>query len=92
MEYKARKCETGLAATCAQTACMLGRMFMYKNTELKNHAVVWAWPELCIYVAIYIFWFVHGRTIFAFAQRQSRKRRIQVHTLFPCVKQHEPAV
>lgn len=61
-------------------------MFMYMKPELKNHAVVWAWPELCIYVAIYTFWFAHGRTIFAFAQRQSRKRGMQVHDLFPSIK------
>jgi len=71
---------------------MLGRMFMYKKPELKNHAVVWAWPELCIYVAVYTFWFAHSRTIFAFAQRQSRKRRVQVLTLFPSIINKELVV
>jgi hypothetical protein len=58
----------------------VGRVFFYKKPELKNHAVVWVWPELCIYIAVYIFWFAHGRSIFAFVERQSKSRRFQVRS------------
>ena len=35
--------------------------------------VVWIWPEMCFWVATYLFWFIHGRAVFSLVRHAGER-------------------
>jgi hypothetical protein len=50
--------------------CHVARVFLVeRDYTMVRLEVVWMWPEMCFWVATYLFWFIHGRQLFALARR-----------------------
>jgi hypothetical protein len=48
-----------------EATCWVGKAFLYERhrTDKHDYEAVWMWPEMCYWLAVYIFWFKHGRSL-----------------------------